>query len=379
MTKIGISGTGFIATGLYKRLQQDQEFEAAKVLTRRRITEVPVINQKVLTNSIDDFLQGIDIVVECSGDVEHGSIVVEEAHRMKLPVVTMNAELQVTTGSYFTGTGYITEAEGDQPGSLAALDENVKAMGFTPLVYGNIKGFLNLNPSRQDMLYWAQQKGYSLLKVTSFTDGTKVQIEQALVANGLGAGITQRGLSGISADSPESGGAALAAMALEKKQALSDFIVSKNGPPGVFISGIHSGDQQQALSSYKMGDGPVYTLTTPFHLCHLEIVKTLRRVVEGKPPLLTNSAQPNISVAGIAKRSLQPGEVIEEAAGSFSVRGEACTASEEPEHVPIGLMRNVTVERPVKEGQVITFKDISIPDSRAMEIWSKIAKKNQLI
>ena len=39
------------------------------------------------------------------------------------PVVTMDSELQVTTGSYFVGQGYITEADGDQPGCLARLHE----------------------------------------------------------------------------------------------------------------------------------------------------------------------------------------------------------------------------------------------------------------
>ncbi len=59
-------------------------------------------------------------------------------------------------------------------------------MGFKPVVYENIKGFLNTSPSKEDMEFWSKRNGTTLGMTTSFTDGTKVQIEQALVANGLG-------------------------------------------------------------------------------------------------------------------------------------------------------------------------------------------------
>ena len=41
------------------------------------------------------------------------------------------------------------------------------------------------------MLHWSRRNGISLPMVTAFTDGTKLQIEQALVANGLGATIAR--------------------------------------------------------------------------------------------------------------------------------------------------------------------------------------------
>ena len=114
-----------------------------------------------------------------------------------VPVVTINAELQVTTGSYLCGKGFLTEAEGEQPGSLAALREEALQMGFQPLVYGNMKGYLNHNPSPEDMAYWSKRQGISIEQTTSFTDGTKVQIEQVVVGNGFGATITRRGLEGL--------------------------------------------------------------------------------------------------------------------------------------------------------------------------------------
>ncbi|MFC4735415.1 SAF domain-containing protein [Bacillus daqingensis] len=370
MTNIGISGTGFIATGLYKRLQQDEEFTVSGVLTRRRTENVTHMSSAVLTNDIAALTASADIIVECSGDVHHGTEVIEEAHRMGLPVVTMNAELQVTTGSHFAKTGYITEAEGDQPGSLAALRENVLAMGFRPLVYGNIKGFLNINPSKQDMLYWADKKGLRLSKVTSFTDGTKVQIEQVLTANGLQADILRQGLTGETVEDVETGGQYLAEQVTGRP--ISDYVICASGPPGVFITASHDSNQTAALDYFKLGPGPNYTLTTPFHLCHLEIVKTLRRVKNGEPPLLTNSTDPKISAAAIAKRQLEPGEMIAEGCGSFAVRGEAVKTNLHPDHIPIGLIKDAVIKKSVAAGEIIRITDLELPSSRALSIWKSI-------
>ena len=108
---------------------------------------------------------------------------------------------------------HITEAEGDQPGSIATLYREAIDIGFIPLVLGSIKGYLNTNPSEADMRYWAERNGISLAQVTAFTDGTKVQVEQVHVANGLGADILKQGLMGPESDSHIDGALRLAEIA----------------------------------------------------------------------------------------------------------------------------------------------------------------------
>ncbi|WP_078576638.1 NAD(P)-dependent oxidoreductase [Salipaludibacillus agaradhaerens] len=373
--KIGVSGTGFIAKGLISLLASTDDMKVVSILTRRPIETVEGIQgRQALTNDIDTFLKNVDLIVECSGDVIHGSEVIDQAFKMNLPVVTMNSELQVTTGSYFAKRGFITEAEGDQPGCLAALHENALSMGFKPLVYGNIKGFMNLNPSLEDMTYWSKAKGISLPMVTSFTDGTKVQIEQALVANGLHAGILADGLTGETVENIEIGGQSLAEKTEHNGKPISDFVVCRQGPPGVFITARHDGNQKEALSYLKLGEGPYYTLSTSFHLCHLEIIKTIRRVVDGKGILLNNTAHPSVSVKAVAKRDLTAGETISQGIGSFVVRGEACSIEDNPDHLPIGLLSQAVIEKPVKAGETLTFSNVSIPGSFALNAWNDIIK-----
>lgn len=377
VNRIGVIGTGFISKGLVIEIEKAYGLMVSKVLTRRVIdhcSDFPLKDR--LTNSVDELIANADLIVECCGDVIYGTNTILRIMEAGVPVITINADLQVTTGSYLAGKGFITEAEGDQPGCLAALHENVVSMGFKPLVYGNIKGFLNLKPSKEDMLYWAHKQGLNLGLQVSFTDGTKVQIEQALTANGLGASIAEQGLIGIPCDDVRSGSEALALMSKNLGYPISDYILSPKSPAGVFIAAEHDDRHRDYLKYLKLGDGPFYTLYTTFHLCHLEVVKTIRRVLSGGGVLLNNSVRPTVSIAAVAKRKLQSGEIIERGVGSFEVRGICVNIQQRPDHVPIGLLTGAVIRRPLEEGEVLTWNDVDIPESIATYAWQQIVNQS---
>lgn len=376
--RIGVVGTGMIARSFVKLVQRHHpDLQITRVLTRRPLTSVTdMLGEGLLTLSLQDLLDHSDLMVECSGDAIHGTIAVEGAFAASLPVVTMNAELHVTTGSYLSTRGYITEAEGDQPGSTAALYEEVVQMGFKPLVYGNMKGFLNLDPTPEDMAYWAGRQGLSVASTTSFTDGTKVQIEQAFIANGCGATILRNGLEGPRSEDLKQAAFELAAKAEALGQAVADYVLAVGWPAnGVFVVGRHDGDLSGVLDYFKLGSGPYYMLTRPYHLCSLEVVKTIRRVLRGNPPLLTNSAHPTIGVAALAKHELAPGTKISTPIGGFQLRGEAVKLRELPRHVPIGLLQDAVVKRRITPGQMVTYDDVDIVESRAAHIAAEIARE----
>ena len=375
---IGIIGSGFIASGLAKLLTQHEDYNISGILTRSDVSKRSDFTQNtLLTNSLDDLIESSDLIVECSGDAIYATETIDRILKASIPVVTMNSEFHITTGSYFVDKGVITEAEGDQPGVQAILHEEAVEMGFKPLVYANIKGFLNENPTREEMTYWGNRSNLSLEMVTSFTDGTKVEIEQVLVANGLGAGLIQEGLVKLSDDDMLHGGTILADKAKELGYPVSDYLLSAKLPAGVFLIVEHDEDQQDSLRYYKLGEGPYYVLERTYHLCHLEIIKTIKRVLHGGGVLLNNSKNPKFSVAAIAKRDLKPGEKIQKGIGSFDVRGTAINIANDLSHVPIGLLANATMKKEVKEGDRVSFDDIEIPESLALDIWKKIIKKSQ--
>ena len=371
--KIGIIGSGFIGGGLAKLLLQHPEYELSYVLTRTSVSKRDdFISPDKLTNSLDKLIESSDLIVECSGDAIYATESIDHILKFDIPVVTMNSEFHVTTGSYFVNKGLVTEAEGDQPGVQAILHEEALAMGFKPIVYANIKGFLNENPTKEDMEYWGARSNLSLEMVTSFTDGTKVEIEQVLVANGLGAGIIQEGLVKLESDDMLEGGTILANEAKKLGYPVSDYLLSAKLPAGVFLVVEHDEDQQDSLRYYKLGDGPYYVLERTYHLCHLEIIKTIKRVLNGGGVLLNNGAHPQFSVAAIAKRDLKPGDKIKKGIGSFDVRGIAIDISNDLMHVPIGLLADAVIKNEIKEGERIHFDDVEVPESLALNIWKKI-------
>ncbi|HBR14219.1 MAG TPA: NAD(P)-dependent oxidoreductase [Candidatus Omnitrophica bacterium] len=374
--RVGVIGTGFIAKGFVRALENCVDLTVSGVLTRRDIhacAEFP--RKRALTNSVAELVENSDIVVECSGDAIHATDVIDQALKASLPVVTMNSEFHVTAGSYFVGKGTVTEAEGDQPGCLAALHEDVTAMGFKPLVYGNVKGFFDPNPSEESMRFWSQKQGISLAMVTEATDGTKLQYEQALVANGFGAVIVQDGMLGLAAEDIAKSAFEFVGYAKKAKRPISDYVVNGKSSTRVFIAAQGDPRQKDALEYLKMGPGPCYFFHKNAILCHLEIIKTVRRILNGGPVLLNNSKTPTVSVAAVTKRKVPKGRAVGHPLGSFDMRGIAVKIKDHPDHVPQALLSKVIFKRAVDEGQIVRWDDVDVPESLALKAWRAITDK----
>jgi predicted homoserine dehydrogenase-like protein len=368
--KVGLVGTGTIIKGLVKLLNSSSEMSISGVLTRRTgIIDDLMVPSDIIHQIPEILFLKSDVIVVSTGDPVYSTEIIHAAFQYNLPVVTMDADTIVTTGTWLSKQGLITESNGDQPGCLASLRQEVLDMGFSPVVYGNIKGFLNLNPSSEEMNYWALKQGFSVDSVTSFTDGTKVQIEQVLVSNAFGAAIAKQGLIGLQTEDFQSSCFELAEVAENIGLPISDFILSKTAPPGVFIVSKHNENLRNELRTYKMGDGPFYHHYKPIHLCFFEIPGTIKRLYYQKEILIDNSNHPSTSVATIAKRQLRKGDFIKKGTGSFDTRGIAIRIADEPNHVPIGLFQNVRIKENIEEGQIIKFSDIDIPSSLAAKAW----------
>lgn len=368
--RIGIVGTGGIGRGLAKLLARRQDMTISGILTRRSggITDLGV-SQDLLIFQAEKLMEFSDLIVVSTGDIIYSTHIINLAFLYQLPVVTMDADTHVVTGSWLSKKGLLTEANGDQPGCLAALNQEVIQMGFQPLVYGNIKGFLNQNPSYEDMLFWSQKQGYSMSSVTSFTDGTKLQIEQCLVANYFGLDIAKQGMIGLETSDFEKGAFDLGKEADRLETVLSDYLISRESPPGVFITATHQENLAAELKTYKMGDGPFYLLYKPNHLCFFEIPNTILNLYHRNEILVDNGQFPKVSVGSIAKKKLEAGTYIDKAIGSMEFRGEALRIAEHPSHVPIGLISQAHLKRTVEPGQMVTFEDVELPDSLALKAW----------
>src|SRR5437763_16293231 len=143
----------------------------------------------------------IDALIEVTGTIDFAAGVVLDGIAHGKDIVLMNAELDGTVGPmlkvYADRAGVIlTACDGDQPGVQMNLYRFVKGIGVTPLLCGNIKGLQDhyRNPTTQQG--YAAKWGLSPQMATSFADGTKISFEQAIVANGTGMRVAQRGMLG---------------------------------------------------------------------------------------------------------------------------------------------------------------------------------------
>lgn len=314
----------------------------------------------------------VDVLVDVTGSVEFGARVALEAFQHKKDVVLMNAEIDATIGpilqTYAARHGVILSAcDGDEPGVQINLYRWVKGLGLTPRVIGNIKGLQDpyRNPTTQKG--FAEKWGQNPAMVTSFADGSKISFEQAIVANATGFVVRSRGMSrgmeykgdvmkiGDLYDVEE----------IRKLGGIVDYVV---GTPltKVYVLAEHPDPRQQHyLNLYKMGDGPLYSFFTPYHLVHFEVPSAIARVVLFRDQLAKPLAGPVVEVCACAKRDLKAGETLDDY-GMYMTYGEAVNTGEmcRMKYLPEGLVEGCVLKRDIPKDAVIKYDDVSLPPGR---------------
>jgi predicted homoserine dehydrogenase-like protein len=316
----------------------------------------------------------IDAIVEVTGAVEFGALVVMEAIAHGKHVVIMNAELDGTIGPilkhYADKHGVVfTNADGDQPGVIMNLYRFVRGIGVKPVLCGNIKGLQDpyRNPTTQAEFArkWMQQPHM----VTSFADGTKVSFEQAIVANATGMRVAKRGMFGPTVPSGTPIKEAVnwyPLDALIEGEGIVDYVVGAEPGPGVFVLGTHDHPMQRHyLDLYKLGSGPLYCFYTPYHLCHFEAPTTVARAVLFGDAAISPIGGPRVDVIATAKIDLNAGQTLD-GMGYYMTYGQAENAdiAQVQGLLPIGLAEGCRLKRNLSKDQVLTYGDVELPKNR---------------
>jgi len=318
---------------------------------------------------------GVDVLLEATGAVEFGAHAVVAAIEARKHVVLLNAELDGTVGPALkamadeAGVVY-TVSDGDQPGVQANLIRFVKGIGLEPLVAGNVKGLHDpyRNPTTQRS--FAERWGQRPSMVTSFADGTKISFEQANVANAFGFTIEKRGMTGR--EHREHVDTAVRYYDVDRLRALGgvvDYLVGALPSPGVFVFAAHEDPKQRHyLSLYKLGEGPLYSFYTPYHLCHFEVPTSLARAALFGDAVLAPAGPMRVEVVATAKRDLKAGEVLD-GLGEYMTYGQCETAAETARLslLPIGVAEGCRLKRDVPKDQVLTYHDVELPQGRLVD------------
>ena len=314
--------------------------------------------------------QGIEAIIEATGEVEFGAHVAFQAIENRKHIVIMNAELDATLGPilkvYADRAGVIiTNADGDQPGVIMNLFRFVKSIGCDPVLAGNMKGLQDHYRTPETQKQFAEKNDLTPKMATSFADGTKISMENAVVANATNFKVGKRGMYGPRCDHVSE---ALSLFPMDQllNGGLVDYILGAEPGPGVFVLGYNDHPTVQlTLKTLKMGDGPLYVFYVPYHLPHLEAHLTLARAVLFNDATIAPIAGPVCDVITIAKRNLEAGETLD-GIGGFTCYGdiENYGVSRTENLLPMGLSEGCYLKRDISINQAISYNDVRLPEGR---------------
>jgi predicted homoserine dehydrogenase-like protein len=328
-----------------------------------------------------------DVVIEASSAIAAGARFVLTALNNKKHVVLMNAEIDLLFGPYFMKVaeenGVICSSmDGDQYSVLKRVIDDFQLWGFELVMAGNIKGFLDRYSNPTKIIPEADKRNLDYKMCTSYTDGTKLNIEMAIIANAFGMKTAVNGMLGPKVPHVNDAMNVFNFDELWKKDRVPfvDYILGSEPGGGVFAVGYHDHPYQSSmLEYYKMGKGPYYLFYRPYHLCHVEAIASIVEPVLHGTALLQPVKGFQTDVYTYAKTDLKAGEILD-GLGGYNCYGliENCKPFNGRNRLPILLAENVILKRDVKKDEMINFEDV-IYDTKdyAFELFFKTMEASE--
>ena len=327
----------------------------------------------------------IDVLIESSSAVGSGGHFARTAIKHGKHVIMMNAEADLIFGPHLTalarrhGVVY-TSCDGDQPGVLSRLIRDIQLWGFELVMAGNIKGFLDRYANPTSIVPEADKRFLDYRMCTAYTDGTKLCVEMALVANAYGLDTAAPGMYGPKADD------AIEALELYDFEAIRrhtpgvvDYILGARPRGGVFVVGYCDNPYQQTMMDYfpsEMGDGPYYVFTRPYHLCHVEAMRSVAEAFIERRSLLEPKHGLRTNVYCYAKRDLKQGEKLD-GIGGYTCYGLIENGRDNLERagLPICLAEDTVLKHDVPKDAKVYIEDVEIEADRDDVTLFSLAQK----
>ncbi len=315
--------------------------------------------------------EGIDVIIEATGEVEFGARIAQAALAAGKHVVLVNAELDATIGPILKVQAeqagvVLTDTDGDEPGVAMNLLRFVDTIGYRPLLAGNIKGFINRYRNPDTQRDFSAKVNQRAPMITSFADGTKLSMEACILANAAGFQVGQPGMFGPACKHVKDVLQHFTAEQLLESGGLVDYVLGAEPGTGAFVVGYNEEPiKQEYMQYFKMGDGPLYVFYTPYHLPHLQVAVTVARAALFHDAAVAPLGAPRCDVVTYAKKGLAAGETLDGIGGfmSYGVIDNAKN-SRATHALPMGLSHGCRLKRAVAQDQLLTYDDIDLPPGR---------------
>jgi predicted homoserine dehydrogenase-like protein len=287
-------------------------------------------------------------------------------------LILMNSEIDLIFGPYLAQLAaernlVYSSADGDQYGVLKHLIDQLEAWDFDLVMAGNIKGFLDRRANPTSIIPEADKRNLDYRMCASYTDGSKLNIEMAIIANACGLRTTVPGMHGPRAGHASEVFEKLDLDALWQDRApFVDYLLGAEPGSGVFAIGhCEHPYQQEMLAYYKLGAGPYYLFYRPYHLCHIEAFASAVEAIEHGRSILQPVFGLRTNVFAYAKKGLKQGDVLD-GIGGYACYGliENCPEPLKHPGLPICLADDVVLKREIGMDEPIMLADVDVEPER---------------
>jgi len=212
--------------------------------------------------------------------------------------------------------------------------------------------------------------------ISSFADGTKMNMEMAILANATWLIPDIRGMHCPQAtldtvvkvlNTRGQGG-------ILNSTGVVEVVQSVEPSGGVFVVATTSNPQiRKDLKYLKMGEGPNYLFYRPYHLCAIEMGFSIIRALLHKEATIAPNGDAVAEVIACAKRDLKPGEVLDDIGGySFYGLIDHKKTVREQRLLPVGLAPKSRVVRPIKVNHPVILDDVEIDQNTVLwKLWQQ--------
>ena len=321
----------------------------------------------------------VHVLVESSNAVLQGALHALKGIKNHQHVVMMNFEAEMMYGPLLLraaqeeGVVY-TCADGDQPTVIKKLIDEIELWGLNIVMAGNIKNYLDRYTDPIKIAPEADKRTLDHKMCSSYTDGTKLCVEMAVLANAINGKAAVPGMLGhrmkhvneifnhVNFDEIWNG-----------KNPIVDYVLGAEPKGGVFVVAHTAEKFQQYTFNWfppDVGPGPYYIFSRPYHLGHIEAMQCIAEAyLEG-----TARLQPvygmKTNVITYAKRDLKAGDTLD-GMGGFQNYGliENLDENSKP-GLPVLLCDNLKLKRDVPKDQRIALEDVEFNgDDQAFHLY----------
>lgn len=322
----------------------------------------------------------VHVMIESSNAVYEGAMHALTAIKHHQHVVMMNFEAEMMYGPVLLraaqeeGVVY-TCADGDQPTVIKRMIDEIELWGLDIVMAGNIKNYLDRYTDPVKIAPEADKRTLDHKMCSSYTDGTKLCVEMAVLANAINGKTAVPGMFGhrmkhvneifnyVNFDE-----------VWDRKHPLVDYVLGSEPKGGVFVVA-HTADkfQQYTFNWFPpdVGPGPYYVFSRPYHLGHIEAMQCVAEAYLDGTARLQPVHGMRTNVQTFAKRNLKAGERLDGMGGfnSYGLIENLDTNLNNP-GLPILLNDNLKLKRDIAKDERIALEDVEFdPNDKAFKLY----------